>query len=285
MKVIWPETGKYIVAVSGGVDSVCLLDLLVAHGGYELVVAHVDHAVRDDSRQDLELTQQIAHSNSLYIVYTTYNFTKQASENELRQFRYSFLFEQMNKLGARAILTGHHADDLLETSVMNVRRGTDRYGAAGGMSREGVTRPLLNVHKNELIDYAQEHNLAWREDSTNTDLRYTRNQVRHDVIPNIDSDDYRRHLAELQGLNKKIDSKLKSLVSDSGGGITIRRSDLNELGLREVEVLIAYGLRLERPQIEISQPRIAQAARQIMIGARKISFSISATECIIIDIP
>lgn len=284
MKVIWPEPGKYIVAVSGGVDSVCLLDLLIARGGYELVVAHVDHGIRGDSALDLELVQRMAEDNSLYIVYTTYNFTKQTSEQQLRQARYGFLFEQMHKHDARGIITGHHADDLLETSIMNIRRGTDRYGAAGGMNREGIMRPLIKVSKSELISYAQKHHLSWHEDSTNTDLHYTRNMIRHEVVPEIDRIEYQQHLTELGQLNKDIDSELAGLVSVSGKAIIMPRSTLRLLSLRELEVLLAYAIRQTDPEFELSQPQVARLAREILLDTTKNSFSLRGTAGIIIDI-
>lgn len=263
----------------------CLLDLLIARGDYELVVAHVDHGIRDDSVQDLRLVRRVAQDYGLRMVHTVYSYSKDTSENELRDARYSFLREQMRLVGAQAILVGHHADDLLETSIMNVRRGTDRYGAAGGMSRKSILRPLIRVHKNELLDYAQKHNLSWREDSTNQDLKYTRNKIRHEVIPAIDVATYRQHVSRLADLNQKIDSELAGLVSISEGQVTIPAANMNHLGLRDLEVLVAYALRQARTGIELSQPRIAELARTIMLGADKISFSITATDCIIIDIP
>lgn len=285
MNIVWPKPGKYVVAVSGGVDSMCLLDMLVAHGGYELVVAHVDHGIRPDSHQDRELVQKVAQNNKLYIVITMLNVSKAASENVLRQARYDFLYEQMKELGAQAILTAHHADDLLETSIMNVRRGTDRYGAVGGMTREGIVRPLINVAKKELLEYAAKHKLEWREDSTNQDVKYTRNKIRHDVIPNIDTTQYQKHITELGELNRQIDVLLKGRTSIEGSSIRIQKSFLDVASLREVEVLLAYALRQARPGIELSQPRIAEVARQIMLGTHKISFSTSPQDCIIIDIP
>lgn len=285
MNVIWPAPGKYIVAVSGGIDSVALLDMLVDKDEYELIVAHVDHGVRQDSAQDLELVRGLAKKYKLYIVYTKYNFTNDTPESELRKARYEFLFDKMQELGARAVLTAHHANDLLETSILNIRRGTDRYGAAGGMSREGITRPLINVTKEALVNYAQEHHLEWHEDSTNLDVKYARNKVRHEVIPKIDTVAYRQHLEQLAQLNASIDDQLKELVSISEGTITIPRVHVNQLSLRELEVALAYGLRRTRPDIELSRARIAQAARQIMLGTDKISFSTGLQDCIIIDIP
>lgn len=285
MKIDWPESGTYIVAVSGGVDSVCLLDMLVAHGGYDLVVAHVDHGIREDSGEDAKLVKDLTGQYRIPGLSKRLNVKKASSEEQLRTARYNFLFEAMKQVGANAILTAHHADDLLETSIMNVRRGTDRYGAAGGMTREGIIRPLISVTKEELLDYAKDHKLEWHEDNTNLDVKYTRNKIRHEVIPSIDKNQYQKHLQELGELNAKIDSELKSLVLVLNEGITIPRAHLNGLSLREVEVLLAYALRQACPNIELNQRRVAEVARQIMLGTHKISFSISATDCIIIDIP
>jgi tRNA(Ile)-lysidine synthetase-like protein len=285
MKILWPKPGKYIVAVSGGVDSVVLLDMLARKGEYELIVAHVDHGIREDSAQDTEMVRRRASEYKLYFDYITYNFTQDTSEEELRRARYDFLFQAMRKHDAVAVVTAHHADDLLETSIMNVRRGTDRYGAAGGMTRQGIIRPLINVTKQELLDYAQEHKLEWHEDSTNTDLKYTRNKIRHDLIPSIDIDAYRHHVEKLVELNKQIDDRLARMVSVFDDRIISPRETINQLSLRELEVLLAYALRQARPGIELSSRRIAGIARHIMLGTDKISFSISAQDCIIIDIP
>ncbi len=284
MDVIWPKSGKYIVAVSGGVDSVVLLDMLAARGEYELIVAHVDHGIRSDSAQDRELVQQLAQNNKFNIVITKLNFAHNASENELRQARYNFLFKVMHDHDAEGIITAHHLDDVLETSVMNVQRGTDRYGAAGGMSREGIIRPLINLSKQQIIDYATERNLQWREDSTNSDIKYTRNDIRHNFIPKINRAEYLEHVHALHDLNTKIDLLLKGRTSTEPGAIHLTKDCRATMSLRELEVLIAYALRQAHPNLELNQRRISQAAREIMLGIDKISFSTGGSDGIIIDI-
>lgn len=262
----------------------CLLDMLVARGEYELTVAHVDHGIREDSVLDRQLVESLAKKHALNIVITKLNISNNASEDVLRQARYSFLFEQMHRLGAQAILTAHHADDLLETSIMNVQRGTDRYGAAGGMTREGIERPLMNVRKSDLLTYATEHNLVWREDSTNQDIKYARNKIRHEVIPNIDTAKYQEHLTQLGDLNNKIDSELQGLVSIENQAIVLSSTTLSHLGLRELEVLLAYAIRQIDPSIELKQPQIARQAREILLDTTKNSFSYVGAEGIIIEI-
>jgi tRNA(Ile)-lysidine synthase len=284
MNVIWPKPGKYVVAVSGGVDSVALLNMLASHGEYELVVAHVDHGIRSDSSEDTALVQQLAQDKKFNIVITKLNFTNESSENELRQARYDFLFEVMRDHNAEAIITAHHLDDVIETSIMNVRRGTDRYGAAGGMTRQGIIRPLINLTKQQLIDYANEYNLQWCEDNTNSDTKYTRNNIRHNVVPKINRVEYLKHVHALQDLNTKIDLLLKGRTSIEPKIVHLAEDCRTSLSLRELEVLIAYGLRKSYPNIDLNQRRISQAAREIMLGADKISFSMGGTDGIIVEI-
>lgn len=279
LPIIWPESGTYIVAVSGGVDSVVLLDLLASHDGYELTVAHVDHGIRPDSHEDAKLVERLAGSYQLPFISTELHLGKEASEEEARTKRYEFLLKQ-----GSPVITAHHADDVLETSIMNIRRGTDRYGAAGGMSRQGIIRPLITISKQELIKHARHHNLEWREDSTNKDTEYTRNSIRHELIPTIDQPVYRRRMEEVARLNKKIDSKLKSLVSTSKNKLTLRRNDLSTLSLREVEVLLAYAFRQVDPTLELSQSKIAELARKILLDPSKNSFSLAGSTSIMVNI-
>lgn len=284
MDVIWPKPGKYVVAVSGGVDSVALLDMLAQKGEYELIVAHADHGIRDDSAADAVFVAKLALNYGYNIVITKLHLPKDSSEANMRHARYDFLFKVMQDHGATGIITAHHLDDVLETSIMNVRRGTDRYGAAGGMNREGIIRPLSDVTKQKILEYAQQHNLEWHEDSTNSDTTYTRNDIRQNVLPEIDRETYEEHLHRVGELNDQIDVLLNGRTSITGGIIQVSRTCRNDMGLRELEVLIAYALRQAKPGIELSSRRVAQVAREIMLGTDKISFSTGDADGIIIDI-
>lgn len=164
MKVNWPKPGKYVVAVSGGVDSMALLDLLQAHGDYELVVAHLDHGIRSDSGEDRQLVEQAAEAVGLPFFYKEAKLGAGTSEAAARKVRYAFLNKIKTKQGAAAIITAHHQNDVLETAIINIIRGTGRKGLTSLGSNE-IVRPLLNVSKAALIQYAKKHNLQWREDS------------------------------------------------------------------------------------------------------------------------
>lgn len=203
--------GSYVVAVSGGVDSTVLLDLLRLQPGVRLTVAHFDHGIRDDSAVDKELVAEHARRYRLPFVYDAGRLGPGASEAEAREARYAFLRKAQAACGADAIITAHHQDDVLETAIINLLRGTGRKGLSSLTSGEGIIRPLLDVPKSEIIDYARRHGLKWREDATNTDTGYLRNRIRHEILPSWSEADKRRLLAltrHMDEVNRELDELL-----------------------------------------------------------------------------
>jgi tRNA(Ile)-lysidine synthetase-like protein len=209
--------GKYVVAVSGGVDSVVLLNLLNKDTNLDLTVAHFDHGIRDDSFIDRELVEKIARKDNLEFVFLEGKLSKKPSENEAREARYEFLYEVLKSTKSKAIITAHHQDDLIETAIFNIFRGTGRKGLASLNSTDKIIRPLLNIPKKNIYEYARSHKLEWREDPTNQDTAISRNHIRHNVIPKL-SDAKRRELLVIIDrtgkLNKLIDSDILSLLEN-----------------------------------------------------------------------
>lgn len=188
--------GKYVVAVSGGVDSVALLDAVRQLPDVKLIVAHFDHGIREDSAEDRRFVQQLAMEYGLPFVFGEGQLGPAASEATARHARYEFLHGVRNAAGGRAVMTAHHQDDVLETAVINLLRGTGRRGLSSLRERDGLSRPLLSITKRQLRAYALSHSLEWREDSTNQDLTYLRNYVRHKVLPRF-TIETRRQLTQL----------------------------------------------------------------------------------------
>src|SRR4051794_19867846 len=124
MDVVLPKPGSYVVAVSGGVDSMALLHYLQTRPGIKLTVAHFDHGIRDDSPEDRKLAQEVAKSYKLPFVYHEGRLGGEASEATARAARYDFLNKVRRSSQAQAIITAHHQDDLLETAILNMLRGT-----------------------------------------------------------------------------------------------------------------------------------------------------------------
>jgi tRNA(Ile)-lysidine synthase len=199
--------GRYVLAVSGGVDSMVLLNLLQDRPGIHLTVAHFDHGIREDSVADRRLVEQAAKFYGLPFVYHEGRLGERGSEATARQARYEFLRTVQKAAGAQAIITAHHQDDVLETAILNVLRGTGRKGLSSLANRLDVQRPLLHVPKVDIIKHAQQYDLVWREDSTNQDQVYARNYVRGQIMPRVTGDG-RARLAEILSESRRINAEL-----------------------------------------------------------------------------
>ncbi len=185
-----------ILAVSGGVDSMVLLELVIASQPRgNIVVAHFDHSLRGkDSDSDRELVANICKIENISFESCKMNIATMAQDEKMnleamaRRERYTFLEEIRNKYQAKYILTAHHSVDQTETVIGNMVKGAKVRGLSGMHILSGmIFRPLLFVTKTEIHRYAKEHNIDYREDSTNIDITYDRNRIRHDIIPVLES--------------------------------------------------------------------------------------------------
>ena len=231
MELILPKPGRYVVAVSGGLDSVCLLDLMSSRAEYTLTVAHFDHGMREDSNQDLEFVRQLAKQYGLPFESGRGLLGKEASEADARTMRYAFLRRTLKQANALAILTAHHQDDRLETLVINLIRGTGRHGVSSIGISSDIKRPLLNVSREELRKYALAHELVWREDPTNDSDQYLRNYIRHHILPKI-SDSDKESLVKLMNRQAELNQQIDSLAAHF-----IDQDDLSKLSLKALNAL------------------------------------------------
>jgi len=207
------QPGKYVVAVSGGVDSAVLLHVLAQRSDLQLVVTHFDHGIRSDSAKDRQLVGELAHRHGLPFVYHEGKLGRQASEATAREARYNFLHTVRQASRARAVITAHHQDDLLETIILNLLRGTGRRGLSSLKSTDIVKRPLLHLPKKELLRYAESEGLVWREDSTNQDESYLRNYVRKNILSRFAESD-REALLEINRRAHELDGAISKQVTN-----------------------------------------------------------------------
>lgn len=246
MELVLPKAGKYVVAVSGGVDSMALLDILSKQAGLELTVAHFDHGIRPDSAVDREFVAQAAKAYGLPFTYEEGRLGPAAGEAAARLARYDFLRQVLEETGARAIITAHHQDDLLETAVINLIRGTSRKGLTALRDRPGLSRPLLKVPKRELIAYAREQGLKWREDPTNQETGYLRNYIRHELLSRF-SDKDRQSLLDLVRrmavTNRELDKILDEVLKLQPADKTLDRQWFNQLPHAAAREIMAAWLR------------------------------------------
>lgn len=270
------ESGKYVLAVSGGVDSMALLDLLRQQAGVKLTVAHFDHGIRSDSHEDRRLVAELARKHGLPFVYDEGNLGAGASEAEARSARYAFLRRVQQATGAKAIITAHHKDDALETAVLNILRGTGRKGLTALSDRHDTRRPLLHISKQQLIDHAREQGLVWREDSTNHNQTYLRNYIRHRIVPRLNKsgrEQLSQIITRLHEVNKELDEALTRQLHLQSTARKLDRNWFNSLPhnvSREIMAawLRANGIRdFDRKTIErlVVLAKVAAAGKQLDI--------------------
>ena len=198
--------------------SMVLLDILSAQDDLNLVIAHLDHGIRSDSHKDSDLVNAVANKNGLTYVTKKVTLGKNASEAKAREARYKFLYDVMNEYNADAIVTAHHENDMMETAVFNMLRGTGRRGLTSLNSTDLIKRPLLKVSKAKLYSYAKDNGLEWREDKTNSDTKYKRNYIRHNLLAKFNEQDNKQFsdtLGKLADINKSLDEELAKFVDDN----------------------------------------------------------------------
>jgi len=182
-----------VIAVSGGSDSMLLLKLLEIvrqDMPINIVCAHVNHNVRSESKNEEEyLKKYCATNNIVFEGYKIENYPdKNNFQNYAREERYTFFEQVMEKHGTKKLLTAHHADDLLETILMRLARGSSLNGYMGFKKitvKNGfiIYRPLINVNKQEIIDYCSINKITYFNDKSNFENKYSRNRLRNTIIP------------------------------------------------------------------------------------------------------
>lgn len=176
-----------VLALSGGVDSMVLFDLL-KKANFNVVIAHVNHHKRTESDIEEQYIRQLALDNNSIIEVFDYYHEKDNFQSEAHHSRYKFFKDVCVKYNASVIITAHHYIDNLETILMNIIRGSNIYGYAGikdiaYYDNIPVIRPLISVSKDALYQYAKDNNVKFFEDSSNASDDYLRNRIRHHVVP------------------------------------------------------------------------------------------------------
>lgn len=179
-----------LLAISGGLDSMVLADLCVK-SALNISLAHCNFKLRgDESDGDEHFIKDFSKTHNLEVFATSFKTetfaktSKQSVQMAARQLRYEWFENLRNQKGFEYILTAHHADDHLETVLINLSRGTGLEGLTGIPEiNESVVRPLLEFSRADIHDYAMTQKVLWREDSSNNNTKYVRNNLRHTIIP------------------------------------------------------------------------------------------------------
>lgn len=227
---------RLIVACSGGADSMALADLL-QQIGFDFELAHVNYKLRgDDSDADQEAVSLLAQQLKVPVHFHTPDLQGIANERghgiqeAARHIRYAWFELLRQSQGADAIVTAHHKDDQLESYLWHLLRGSSISGFAGIQAVSGkIVRPLLFTTKSELEEYAVERTLPYREDQSNRDPKYSRNRIRHELIPLME--DIRPGFARNIERQWKLFNEVDQLTQDFLGQLAPSMMMLSEEGL------------------------------------------------------
>jgi len=211
---------KILLAISGGVDSMVLLDLFKKLS-YQIAVAHCNFNLRSEASDlDEQLVKEYCKDNDIHFFVNSFNTVvyaelhKQSIQIAARELRYQWFDELLKNNDLDFIVTAHHLDDSVETFLINFTRGTGLDGLLGIPEiNEQTVRPLLFFSRNQILDYAIQNNIAWREDASNATTKYLRNKIRHDIIPILKE----KNTDFLQSFQQTISNlnEIKDLVNDA----------------------------------------------------------------------
>lgn len=215
---LWQKGSRIVLGVSGGPDSVCLLDVMsriAPKADLELMVAHVNYGLRGkDSDKDEKLVRELVKKYGLSIAVfpkTKFSeilklrFRKDPSENELREIRYAFFEKIRKENNFDLIAVAHNADDQVETFLMRIIRGAGLQGLSAMKYKSGnIVRPLLNVSRQEILEYLKKNKLNYRTDRTNQENLFLRNKIRNKLIPYLE---------------KNFNPKIRQTISDATASI------------------------------------------------------------------
>jgi len=248
----FPPSRHYLIGVSGGRDSVALLHWLTTLGYRKLTVCHLDHELRGRaSKTDARFVTSIAQKWGLNCEIGRTNVRALAAQSKLsietaaRAARFAFFVRVARQKRCRTIFLGHHADDLVETALLNLFRGASPGGIAAmrgvavhriGKTELTIVRPLLGMWRREIDLYIKQSDLSFREDATNADVRSTRNRILHRLLPYIEKQlgrDVRKAIWRTIQIWTEEEVLLESLVSGQMG-----ESDLKVVSMRKMPVAL-----------------------------------------------
>lgn len=303
------SNGKFLVGVSGGVDSTVLLHILLTICNSSISpdsfkgrigVAHVNFCLRGaESDGDEAFVKELCNTYG-FALFTrrvdTLSFAKEKGlsvEMAARELRYDWFNELAEREGFAYLLTAHNANDNAETLILNLVRGTGRHGLNGIRPMRAdrglvVLRPLLSVERSEIENYAKEHNLSFRYDSTNSDNVYARNLVRNKVLPLLKeinpsvvatlNDDIERFREE----NEEIDSIVTKELADADADLKDGGADLLGLRKRYLKAVVPVGFLNSKSNVKFWVAEILHKYNVSFSGAdvNDIAEAVSASDAL-----
>ena len=229
-------TDRVVLAVSGGIDSMVMAHLFI-QSGYKTAIAHCNFSLRgEESDKDEELVRQFAILNNLPFFTVRFDTNAYCSDNGLsiqmaaRELRYKWFDEIMIENNFSLLAVAHNINDNIETFIINLTRGTGIAGLAGIKPLSNrIIRPLLFATRSKIEEYCNQNNVYYREDMSNEDTKYTRNKIRHKIIPvlkeinpSIEStlNETAERFAGITEIVSKYVSEIREKISEEKGDLT-----------------------------------------------------------------
>ena len=261
LKTIAKHDDKIVIGVSGGPDSMCLLNILYKLK-YNVVAVHVNHLIRKEAVEDECYVKDFCNNLNIPVYIKRIDITKKANNEKIgleeagRIARYEFFEEVLIKENAQKIATAHNKNDFAETIIMNILRGSGINGIKSIEKNRNnkYIKPLITTERKEIENYCEENNLNPRIDATNSDNTYTRNKIRNIVIPYIKkefnpniiqtltrmSDIVSADLDYIENQTKNIYSNI--LIIENSDNIILKLKDFNNLDLAIKRRIIIYSI-------------------------------------------
>ncbi len=259
LKDLLKEQDTIVVATSGGPDSMCLVDLLLSLKDelkLNIIIAHVNHKLREESEEEAEFVKEYALSHNLNFKYMEIKeYDHDNLENTARQKRYEFFKKIVKEFHAQYLMTAHHSDDLIETILMRLVRGSSIKGYAGfkqinDLGSYKIVRPLILVSKDTILEYMQKNQLKYYIDKSNYSLEYTRNRYRHQILPFLKEENksvglkFLKFSEELQAVDDFIKDQVLKVIDSIKDKNGIKIDELLKLNTFLIKKVIEYSLSL-----------------------------------------
>ena len=280
------ENETVITATSGGPDSMALLSLLIKLSKTKkitIICAHVNHNLRKESQEEAIMVEKYANENNLIFEKMEINHYEGNTENYARTQRYNFFEKLIKKYNATYLLTAHHGDDLTETILMRMVRGSSLKGYSGfqeitDKETYKIYRPLITKTKDELLNYVKTNNIPYAVDKTNFSEEYTRNRYRLNILPILKKENKSVHLKFLKfsetlklyddHINKEVNEKLNKIYQKNNLNLNLFENEdelikrkilykiLNDLYYKNISLITDNHVELILNIIESSRPNL-----------------------------
>ena len=282
------ENETVILSCSGGPDSMCLLDILFKlkkQLNLKIVVAHINHNQRKESIDEKKFVEEYCKKHDLIFEYLSIEIFQDNFQKDARDKRYNFLENLVTKHNSKTVFTAHHGDDLIETILMRLSRGSKIQGYAGFraincVQSYKILRPLIFYNKEDILNYNKENSVLYKIDESNFETNYTRNKYRKNFLPLLKAVDKNIHLQYLnysEELLKYYDyiNKLvleKNLIKNNK--LDLKKIEKEDVFIQDKSIELLLSLFQEKEELEVSNNIINEIKKLINSPNSNISIDL-----------